>query len=268
MAERILDGRVAIITGAAQGMGRAAAVMFAASGAKVLVADINDAEGASTVATIRDAGGEGFFVHTDVSLAKDAERMANAALERWGTIDVLYNNAAATVLTNTKDRPVHELEEAVWDKIHAVSLKSVFLCSKYCLPTMIAKKKGCIINMTSIDAIVAEPGFDAYTAAKGGVISMTRCMAGEYGQYNIRVNAISPGYVITECQLPWYTTQPKMVAAANAVHALQRCGKPEEVAEVALFLASDRASFMTGSIVSVDGGFTAFKQTLAEELCR
>jgi len=268
MTDKLLEGRVAIITGAASGMGRAAAVLFASHGARVLVADINDAEGARTVEMLRAAGGEGVFVHTDVSSATDAQAMVRAAVERWGTIDVLYNNAAATVLTNTKDRPVHELDEAVWDRIHAISLKSVFLCSKFCLPVMMAKKKGCIINMTSIDAIVSEPGFDAYTAAKGGVISLTRSMAGEYGSQNIRVNAISPGYIITECQLPWYTTQPQMVAAANAAHALGRCGKAEEVAQVALFLASDQASFITGAIINADGGFTAFKQVSADTFCR
>jgi NAD(P)-dependent dehydrogenase (short-subunit alcohol dehydrogenase family) len=220
-----------------------------------------------TVEKARSAGGETMFVHADVSSARDAEALAKAALDRWGTIDILYNNAAATTLCNDHDRPVHLLDEKVWDKMLAVSLKSVFLCSKTCLPVMMEKKQGVILNMTSIDAVVTEPGFDSYTAAKGGVISLTKSMAGYYGKHGIRVNAISPGYIITEVQLGWYTTNPQAVSAANAVHALQRCGKPEEVAEMALVLCSDQASFVTGAIINVDGGFTAFKQAGAEFFC-
>ncbi len=263
----LLENRVAIITGAASGMGRAAAVKFAENGAKVLVVDINDAEGERTVEMITATGGEAFFVHTNVASAQDAQAMAQSALARWGTIDVLYNNAAATKLCNQHDRPVHLLDEKVWDQMLAVSLKSVFLCSKYCLPVMMERKRGVILNMTSIDAIVSEPGFDSYVAAKGGVISLTKSMAGEYGKYGIRVNAISPGYIITEVQMDWYTTNPTAVAAANSAHALGRCGKPEEVAEMAVFLSSDRASFTTGAIIDVDGGFTAFKQVGAEFFC-
>jgi NAD(P)-dependent dehydrogenase (short-subunit alcohol dehydrogenase family) len=264
----ILHNRAAIITGAASGMGRAAAIVFAAEGAKVLVADVDDVEGARTVETVRAAGGDAFFVHTDVSRATEAKAMADAALARWGSIDILYNNAAATTLCATKDRAVHELDEDVWDKMVDVSLKSVFLCSKFCLPIMIQKKKGCVINMSSIMAFLGEPGFDAYTAAKGGVTSLTRSMAAEYGKMGIRVNVISPGYVITECQLPWYTTNPKAVSLANSLHALGRCGQPDEVAKVALFLASDAASFVTGAIIPVDGGYSAYKPSNSEEFCR
>jgi NAD(P)-dependent dehydrogenase (short-subunit alcohol dehydrogenase family) len=263
----LLANKVAVITGAASDMGRAAAIKFAENGAKVLVTDINDVGAERTVEMIGKLGGEAFFVHTDVANAKDAEAMAQAALARWGTIDILYNNAAGTKLCNEHDRPVHLLEEKVWDTMLAVSLKSVFLCSKYCLPVMMEKKRGVILNMTSMDAIVSEPSFDSYIAAKGGVISLTRSMAAEYGTYGIRVNAISPGYIITEVQMGWYTTNPQAVAAANAAHVLGRCGKPEEVAEMAVFLCSDRASFTTGSIIDIDGGFTAFKQVGAEVFC-
>ena len=248
-------------------MGRAAAVKFAENGAKVVVAAINCVEGERTVEMIRNLGGEAFFVRVDVASARDAEMMAQATLARWGTIDILYNNAAATKLCNEHDRPVHLLDEKVWDMMLAVSLKSVFLCSKYCLPVMMEKKRGVILNMTSMDAILSEPGFDSYTAAKGGVISLTRSMAAEYGKYGIRVNAISPGYIITEVQMGWYTTNPQAVAAANAAHVLGRCGRPEEVAEMAVFLCSERASFTTGSIIDVDGGFTAFRQVGAEVFC-
>lgn len=267
MRNRLLENRVAIITGAASGVGRAAAMRFAEEGAKVLVADVNEEGGHKTTEQIKTAGGEAVFVRTDVSSAGDTEAMAKAAIKHWGTIDFLYNNAAATALCNEHDRPVHLLEEKVWDKMLAISLKSVFLCSKYCLPVMMEKRGGVILNMTSSCAIVTEPGFDSYTAAKGGVISLTKSMAGEYGKYGIRVNVISPGYTITEVQLGWYTTNPQAVAAANAAHALGRCGKPEEVAEMAVFLCSDRASFTTGAVIPVDGGFTAFKQVGGEFFC-
>src|SRR5262245_36582486 len=151
MNDKILENRIAIITGAASGMGRATAIKFAEQGARVVVADINDDGGKLTVEKTRAAGGEAIFVHADVSSARDAEALAKVALDRWGTIDILYNNAAATTLCNDHDRPVHLLDEKVWDKMLAVSLKSVFLCSKACLPVMMEKKRGVILNMTSID---------------------------------------------------------------------------------------------------------------------
>jgi NAD(P)-dependent dehydrogenase (short-subunit alcohol dehydrogenase family) len=188
-------------------------------------------------------------------------------LDRWGTVDILYNNAAATQLCNDHDRAVHELPEAVWDKMLDVTLKSVYLCSKHCLPVMLKKNKGVILNMTSCDAILPEAGFDSYTAAKGGVISLTKAMAVDYGKRGIRVNCISPGYVITEVQMGWYTTNPEMVKAAEACH-LTRLGQPDDVANVATFLVSDLAEFITGAILPVDGGYQIYKPSRADELCR
>lgn len=257
----MLKDRVAIITGAASGVGRAAAYKFAHHGAKVLVADVDEKGGRKTVRKIESDGANALFVETDVSDASSAQAMADAALNRWGRIDILYNNAAATTLCNTQDRAVHELEEWVWDKMLAVCLKSVYLCSKVVLPIMIDKRKGIIINTTSVDALVAEPGCDSYTAAKGGILSMTRSMAAEYAQYGIRVNVISPGYIITECQKPWYDNDPKARAAADAMH-LTRIGQPDDVANMAAYLASDMAEFITGAVIPVDGGFTAFKGSI------
>jgi NAD(P)-dependent dehydrogenase (short-subunit alcohol dehydrogenase family) len=264
----MLKDKVAIITGAASGMGRAAAVLFAKQGAKVVVADVDEAGGKKTVDQITSAGGEAIFARTDVSSAKDAEAMAKAALDRFGTIDILYNNAAATKLCNDNDRMVHELEEWVWDKQHAISLKGAFLCSKYVIPTMLAKKSGVILNVTSCDAILPEAGFDAYTAAKGGIISLTKAMAVNYGKRGIRVNCISPGYIITEVQLPWFTTNPDAVKAAESYHLTTRLGQPDDVANMAAYLCSDLAAFITGAIIPVDGGYQIYKPSAADQFCR
>lgn len=264
MPQQELAGRVAIITGGASGIGRAASVLFAQAGAHVVVADINEKGGLETVERIGEAA---HFVKTDVSIAADAQRLAATTIEKFGQIDILYNNAATTVLCNEKDRPVHELEEWVWDKMIDVCLKGVYLCSKYVLPHMMARKKGVIINTSSVDALMAEPGFDSYTAAKGGIISLTRSMAAEYAKYGIRVNVIAPGYVITECQMGWYTSDPEAVKAAESYH-LTRLGQPEDIAHMALYLASDKAAFITGALIPVDGGFTAFKSSAADEFVR
>lgn len=260
--ENLLTGRVAIITGAASGIGLAAAFKFADHGARVLIADLDVEKGEEVAAILRSTGHSAFFMKTDVASSASTQAMAELALQKWGAIDILYNNAATTVLCNEKDRPVHELEEWVWDKMLAVCLKGVYLCSKAVLPAMMEKRRGVIINTASVDALVAEPGFDSYTAAKGGVIALTRSMAAEYAPYNIRVNAISPGYVITECQKGWYESDPVAREKADAMH-LTRIGKPDDIANMALYLASDLAEFITGATIPVDGGFTAFKGAAA-----
>jgi NAD(P)-dependent dehydrogenase (short-subunit alcohol dehydrogenase family) len=249
-----LAERVAIVTGGASGIGRAACLIFARAGARVVVADVDEKGGRATAEKI---GKEAHFVRADVSLASDAERLAAATLDRFGRIDILYNNAAATRLCNEKDRPVHLLEEAVWDKVLGVCLKSVFLCSKYALPPMMAQKRGVIINTSSTMAVLTQTGSHSYTAAKGGVIALTRIMAADYAKYGIRVNVITPGYVITECQ-QWYHDDPRARAQTDAMH-LTRVGQPEDIAQMALYLASDKAAFITGANMIVDGGFTAFK---------
>jgi NAD(P)-dependent dehydrogenase (short-subunit alcohol dehydrogenase family) len=264
----LLKDKVALVTGAASGMGRAGSVKFAQHGAKVVVTDVDEAGGWKTVEQSKSAGGEATFVRVDVSSAKDAEAMARAALDRYGTIDILYNNAAATKLCNDNDRMVHELEEWVWDKQIDITLKGVFLCSKYVLPTMLAKQRGVILNVSSCDAVLPEAGFDAYTAAKGGVIALTKAMAVNYGKKGVRVNCISPGYVITEVQMGWYTTNPAAVKAAESYHLTPRLGQPDDVANMAAYLCSDLAEFITGAIIPVDGGYQIYKASKADEFCR
>ncbi|MCX6944324.1 MAG: SDR family NAD(P)-dependent oxidoreductase [Verrucomicrobiota bacterium] len=252
-----LQDRVALITGAASGIGKAAARLFAREGARVLIADRDEVNGPAVAAGINAAGGTALFVATDVSQNADAARAVQAAVSAWGRLDILYNNAAPTRLCNERDRAVHELDEAVWDTMIAVALKGVFLMSKQALPVMMRQRRGVILNTSTIDALLAEAGVDSYTAAKGGVIALTRAMALNYAQHGIRVNTISPGYVLTECQQGW-AENPAARAAAEALH-LTRLGRPEDIAELALFLASDKAEFMTGSNVVIDGGFSAFK---------
>jgi NAD(P)-dependent dehydrogenase (short-subunit alcohol dehydrogenase family) len=253
----LLSDRVALITGAASGIGKAAARLFAREGARVLIADLDAINGRAVADEITAAGGVAEFVATDVAKTAEAARAVDTAVRTWGRLDILYNNAAPTRLCNERDRAVHELDEAVWDTMIAVALKGVFLMSKHALPVMMAQKRGVILNTATINALIAEPGVDSYTAAKGGVVALTRSMALNYARHGIRVNCISPGYVITECQQDWYQ-QPAARAAAEALH-LTRLGRPEDIAGLALFLASDQAAFMTGSNVVIDGGFTAFK---------
>lgn len=252
-----LPDHVALITGAASGIGRASAKLFAREGARVILADLDVKNGEAAAAEINAAGGTARFVATDVSKFADAQRAVAAATAAWGRLDILYNNAAPTRLCNEKDRAVHELDEAVWDVMINVALKGVFLMAKAALPVMMQQQRGVILNTSTIDALLAEPGIDSYTAAKGGVIALTRSMALNYAAHGIRVNAISPGYVITECQLDWYQNAAAR-AAAEATH-LTRLGRAEDIAEMALFIASDKGAFMTGSNVVIDGGFTAFK---------
>ena len=253
----LLTDRVALITGAASGIGRAAAGLFAREGARVLLADVDVTRGTAAAAEITAAGGTAKFVATDVSKNSDAARAVAAAVEAWGRLDILYNNAAPTRLCNERDRAVDELDETVWDTMINVALKGVFLMSKYALPVMKKQKRGVILNTATINALMAEPGVDSYTAAKGGVVALTRSMALNYAKYGIRVNTISPGYVMTECQADW-AKNPAALAAAEALH-LTRLGRPEDIAGLALFIVSDQGEFMTGSNVVMDGGFTAFK---------
>lgn len=250
-----LAGKVAIVTGAGAGIGRATALLFAREGARVVVADHNANSGAETVALIRQGGGEAIFVQADVSVAADAEKMISTTLEAFGRLDILVNNAGIYAKGDTASTT-----EADWDRILDVNLKGAFLCSKYAIPAMKKTGGGVIVNVASEAGLVAIKNQVAYNVSKAGVIALTKSTAVDFAADHIRVNCICPG-----------TTETPLVQAALAKEAdpartrraleesrpLNRLGRPEEIAAGILYLASDELGYATGAILSVDGGYTA-----------
>jgi NAD(P)-dependent dehydrogenase (short-subunit alcohol dehydrogenase family) len=247
-----LEGRVSIITGSASGIGRASAREFAKEGAHVIVADINYAGAGETAKQIESAGGSALAIKTDVADPQSVEALIAETLRSFGRIDVLFNNAAVQVNKTIEETTVEE-----WNREIAVNLGGVFHCSKFAIPHL-RNTKGCIINMASVNGFFVEPLCAGYCATKGGIIALTKAMAIDHGKDGIRVNCICPGYIDSGLAWEYFEVQANPAAArtqAAKVHALWRIGQPEEVARVAVFLASDDASFMTGASVTVSGGF-------------
>jgi len=255
-----LDGKVAMITGAGSGQGKAAARLFADRGAAVAVAEINAEAGESTAREVRDAGGRAIAVTCDVSRADQVKAAVDATVAEFGKLDVLYNNAGLWYPARGNYRPETDapsplLEESIWDRTLAVNLKGVYLCCKYGIPKLQEAGGGAIINTSSIAALrVGRGASDAYTAAKGGVIAMTRTLAVEHAKYGIRCNCIIPGAVRTP--LVGEIT-PEYEAAVVKNIPMGRWGEPEDLAKMALFLASDDSAWVTGAMFVVDGGYTA-----------
>ena len=243
-----LEGKTAIITGAAQGIGRAIADAFAAEGARLMIADLQEEAGQTTVDALRAGGADADFVKTDVSLATDTERMAAAAIERFGRIDILCENAGIYPSNRIEDTP-----EEVWRRIVAVNLFGVFLCTRACLPQMKKQKYGRVVITASVTGPrVGEIGDAHYAATKAGVMGYVRTAAIELAPYGIAVNAVEPGYVLTDGMK---ATFPQEFRNEVIDHIpLGRMGKPQEIAQVMLFLASDEASYITGQSIVVDGG--------------
>ena len=253
MGER-LHGKVAFITGAGMGIGREAALLFAQEGARIVVADLDGAAAKETVARVQAAGGEALAIAGDVAVEADVARMVAEGAARFGAFHVLYNNAG--VLWKDRDRSVLETDGPWWDRVVAINLKSVFWMTKYGIPHLRTAGGGSVILMGSVSALV---GFtraqDAYTAAKGGLISLTKSLAIQFAKDRIRCNIIHPGIVDTPLQAPYLTAAIRQEFEAGI--PLGRIAQPREIASVALFLASDDSSFMTGAELVVDGGFTA-----------
>ena len=246
-----LKDKVAIITGAASGIGKATAKLFAEHGAKVVVADIDKDGGSQIVTQIQNGGNEAIFVETDVTLKVNTEKMVAQTVETYGKLDILFNNAGIAMRL-----PVAELPEEDWHRCLDVNLTGVFLCAKAAIPAMLKNGCGSIINMSSIYGVVGADVRAAYVASKGGVTNLTRGMALDYAENNIRVNCICPGFVETPLVAGVIKTPEEYQTLADK-HPMCRLGQPEEIAYGALYLASDESAFVTGIALPIDGGYTA-----------
>ena len=245
-----LAGKVALITGAGSGIGRATALLFAKEGARIVVDDIVPQGGNETVRMIKEAAGQAVFVEADVSKSPDVQKMVRLALATYGQLDILFNNAGVMgKYIMTADTP-----EDVWDNIIATNLRGVFLGSKYAIPIMLSQGGGIIVNTASSAGMIGLPGLPAYCTSKAGVIHLTKTMALEYADKNIRINCICPGGITTPLSAGFDSNNPPPFKQAQA---MRRFGQPEEVAKVALYLACDDSSFVTGTSIVIDGGWTA-----------
>jgi NAD(P)-dependent dehydrogenase (short-subunit alcohol dehydrogenase family) len=247
-----LDGKAAIVTGAGSGIGRAIATTFAASGAAVACLDLDGPSAEATAQAILADGGRALASRCDVSVEADARGAVGAAHEAFGTIDVLVNAAA----TDDPNGTILDLDPAAWDRVFAVNVTGAYLMSRAVLPLMIAAGRGSIIHIASQLGRVGAPARPAYCASKGALIQLAKAMAVDHAGQNIRVNALSPGAVETRRMLMRYGSMAEARRIAGPKHLLQRLGQPEEIAQAALFLASDAASFVTGADMLVDGGYT------------
>lgn len=246
-----LKGKTAIITGAGSGIGKAIALLYAQEGAKIVVSDLNEQGGNETLKEIQSAGGEAIFVKADTSQPGDCERMVKETLQKFGALHIAVNNAGI----GGPIQPVGEYPIDGWNKVIAINLSGVFYGMRYQLPAMLAAGGGSIVNVASILGKVGTKGSAAYVAAKHGVVGLTEAAALEYATQGIRINSIGPGYILTP--LVTHSLDEATIKALAGLHPMQRLGKVEEVAALALWLNSDKASFVTGSYYNVDGGYLA-----------
>jgi NAD(P)-dependent dehydrogenase (short-subunit alcohol dehydrogenase family) len=249
------DGKSVIVTGGAKGIGRAISLSFAREGAGVICADVDVAAGREVSQEAKGLAGKLIFVNADVAKSAACQKLVVRAVDSFGGVDILCNNVG--IQSKDSYHPAHELPEEMWDRIIAVNLKSNFLMTKVCVPEMKKRGGGVIINTASVQGLQSALGVSAYAASKGGQLSLTRQLALEYAKDNIRVLAINPGTIETPLALAGSESVEALRAAAVATHPLGRIGKPQDIANVVLFLASDEASFMTGEYINVDGGMMA-----------
>jgi NAD(P)-dependent dehydrogenase (short-subunit alcohol dehydrogenase family) len=247
-------GKVALVTGAGLGIGRAAARAFARDGARVVAADLREDEGAETLRMIAEAGGEAIFLRTDVSKAAEVEAMVATAVETYGRLDYAFNNAGIGG-RSPQGLTTAEFSEAEFDEYMAVNLKGVWLCMKYEILAMLEGGGGAIVNMSSGAGLVAVRGLAPYVASKHGVLGLTKTAAVEYGSKGIRINAVCPGVILTERIKAEFVESPELEQIRHKAHPIGRMGELREVADAVLWLCSDEASFVIGHGLSVDGGY-------------
>jgi 3-oxoacyl-[acyl-carrier protein] reductase len=245
-----LKDKVAVITGAGQGLGASYARSFCQEGAKVVMADLNEEKLKRVTEDLVGKGYDAIAVTTDVSRQSDTETLARATVERHGRIDILVNNAA--VFSTIRLKPTEEISVEEWDLLMSVNLRGAFLCSKAVIPQMKAQRQGKIINISSATVFMGKPYYCHYVASKAGVIGFTRALARELGDWNIQVNCLTPGY--TETEIPRQTTTPEQKKSIIAHQCIKRIGTPEDLLGIMVFLASDESNFMSGQTVNVDGG--------------
>ena len=249
-----LANKVAIITGSAGGMGKVAAELFVREGASIVVTDIATKEGEETARGIRDAGGNAIFVKADVASEDEVKYMVDAAIDTFGHVDVLYNNAG---IMPPEDGSVTDISEALWDRIMDINLKSAFLCSKHIIPHMVRQGKGSIINIASFVAFMGcTVPQDAYSVSKGGMLALTKSLAVQYGPHGIRCNAICPGPIETPLLRFLWTSEEARNLRLNRI-PLGRFGEPNDIVYMALYLASDESAWTTGAWLIIDGGISS-----------
>lgn len=249
----LLQGKVALVTGGASGIGRAAARALAREGAAVVVADINVAGGEETIRTIKAGGGQALFARADVSKAADVESLVAVAIRAFGGLDCAFNNAGiGGALSRVPDKTEDE-----WDAVFNVNLKGVWLCMKYEIPAMLERGGGAIVNMASLAGLNGFALGSAYCASKHGVVGLTKSAALEYARQNIRVNAVCPGFIDTPMVRDMIEAVPRMEESTRSLSPMRRLGEADEVADAVVWLCSEKASFITGHALPLDGGVTA-----------
>ena len=251
MSDQSFDGKVALITGGASGIGEACVHTFARGGAKVVIADLNDELGQKTLAAVRQAGGEAIFVRVDVANPESVAHMVESTMKTFGRLDIAVNNAGIGGEIN----PTGSYSIEGWRKVIDINLNGVFYCMRYEIPHMLERGSGAIVNMASILGSVGFANSPAYVAAKHGVVGLTKSAALEYSRQGLRINSVGPGFIKTPLVLSALDEQTQ--SYLSGLHAIGRMGEAQEVANLVVFLASDQASFITGGYYLVDGGYTA-----------